>query len=204
MSDIPTPKDELETEQKLEAEIVKDLEKENLKDDDLENDLPGLDPNMMAQLEEFQKKLQRAEDMEREVAEWKTRYVRLQQDFENYRRRTSDDVSEAKSGGEASAVEALLPIFDDLSRAIDAGVKDPATLLPGLSSVRENFLKTVAGFGVQTVPGKGETFDPTVHEALGVQPGNEDDKILEVFQTGFVLKGKLIRPARVIVSKKSN
>jgi molecular chaperone GrpE len=146
----------------------------------------------------------RAEDTEREVAAWKTRYLRLQQDFENYRRRTGEDVTEAKSGGSADAVEALLPIFDDLSRAIDAGVKDPATLLPGLSSVRENFLKTVSGFGVEQVPGKGETFDPMVHEALGVQPGDEDDKILEVFQTGFVLKGKLIRPARVIVSKKSN
>ena len=202
MSNTETEK--LETEQKVEAEIVDNLETENLKDDDLESGMPGLDPDMIAQLEEFQKKLQRAEDLEREVAEWKTRYVRLQQDFENYRRRTGEDVTEAKSNGEASAVEALLPIFDDLSRAIDAGVKDPATLLPGLSSVRENFLKTVAGFGVETVSGKGETFDPTVHEALGVQPGDEDDKILEVFQTGFVLKGKLIRPARVIVSKKSN
>ncbi len=203
MSDIPTPKDET-PESKVEAEIVDNLEANNLKDDNLENDIPGIDPDMMAQLEEFQKKLQRAEDLEREVAEWKTRYVRLQQDFENYRRRTGEDVTEAKSGGEANAVEALLPIFDDLSRAIDAGVKDPATLLPGLSSVRENFLKTVAGFGVEQVPGKGETFDPTIHEALAVQSGDEDDKILEVFQTGFVLKGKLIRPARVIVSKKSN
>ena len=202
MSNTETEK--LETEQKVEAEIISELETENLKNDDLEAGMSGLDSDMMAQLEEFQKKLQRAEDLEREVAEWKTRYVRLQQDFENYRRRTGEDVTEAKSNGEASAVEALLPIFDDLSRAIDAGVKDPATLLPGLSSVRENFLKTVAGFGVETVSGKGETFDPTVHEALGVQPGDEDDKILEVFQTGFVLKGKLIRPARVIVSKKSN
>ncbi len=204
MSEIPTPKDEQMTEAKLEAEIVGDLEASNLKDDNLENGVPGLDPDMMAQLEEFQKKLMRAEDLEREVAEWKTRYLRLQQDFENYRRRTGEDVVDAKSNGEASAVESLLPIFDDLSRAIDAGVKDPATLLPGLSSVRENFLKTVAGFGVEQVPGKGETFDPMVHEALGVQSGDEDDKILEVFQTGFVLKGKLIRPARVIVSKKSN
>ena len=202
MSNTETEK--LETEQKVEAEIISELETENLKNDDLEAGMSGLDSDMMAQLEEFQKKLQRAEDLEREVAEWKTRYLRLQQDFENYRRRTGEDVTEAKSNGEASAVEALLPIFDDLSRAIDAGVKDPATLLPGLSSVRENFLKTVAGFGVETVSGKGETFDPTVHEALGVQPGDEDDKILEVFQTGFVLKGKLIRPARVIVSKKSN
>ncbi len=199
-----TTKDNLETEPKVEAEIVDNLETNNLKEDDLEGAMPGIDPDMMAQLEEFQKKLQRAEDLEREVAEWKTRYVRLQQDFENYRRRTGEDVSEAKSNGEASAVESLLPIFDDLSRAIDAGVKDPATLLPGLSSVRENFLKTVAGFGVEQVSGKGETFDPMVHEALGVQSGDEDDKILEVFQTGFVLKGKLIRPARVIVSKKSN
>jgi molecular chaperone GrpE len=165
---------------------------------------PDMNPEMFAQLEELQKKLGRADDLEREVAEWKTKYSRLYADFENYRRRMGDEVSEAKTAGESKAVEAMLPMLDDVSRALDAGVSDPSTLIPGFSSVRENFLKTLSSFGVESVPGKGELFDPNVHEAIGTGPGNQDDMILEVYQAGFTIRGKLVRPARVLVSKQTN
>ena len=166
--------------------------------------MPELDPNMLKELEALQKKLERAEELEREVAEWKTRYVRLQADFESYRRRTADETQEAKTKGEANAVEAMLGTFDDVSRAIEAGVKDPAALIPGLEGVKANFLKSLATFGCEPVPGKGEAFDPNVHEAIGVAPGPKDDVILEVYQTGFILAGKLVRPARVLVSRAMN
>ncbi len=165
---------------------------------------PEIDAGMAAQLDEFMKKMQRGDELEREVAEWKTRCVRLQQDFESYRTRTTTDLSEAKTNGQASAVEAMLGTFDDISRAIDAGVKEPSTLIPGLETVRTNFLKSLTNLGCEAVPGKGEAFDPHVHEAIGTVSGEEDDKIAEVFQAGFTLNGKLVRPARVTVSKRSN
>ena len=167
-------------------------------------DFPDMNPEMFGQLEELQKKIARADDLEREVAEWKTKFSRLYADFENYRRRMTDEVSEAKTAGEAKAIEAVLPMLDDVTRALDAGVSDPSTLIPGFSSVRENFLKTLSSFGVESVPGKGELFDPNVHEAIGTGPGDQDDMILEVYQAGFTIRGKLVRPARVLVSKQVN
>jgi molecular chaperone GrpE len=169
-----------------------------------ETDLPELNDEAMKGLEEMMKKLQRSDELEREVAEWKTRAYRLQTDFDSYRNRMANELTEAKTAGSAAAIEALLGTYDDVSRAIEAGVKDPASLIPGLQSVRDNFLKNLEGFGALPVPGKGEKFDPAVHEALQVVPGADDDTILEVFQTGFTLNGKLVRPARVIVSKAVN
>jgi molecular chaperone GrpE len=167
-------------------------------------DFPDMNPEMFAQLEELQKKIARADDLEREVAEWKTKFSRLYADFESYRRRMGEEVIDAKTAGESKAVEAMLPMLDDVSRALDAGVSDPSTLIPGFSSVRENFLKTLSSFGVESVPGKGELFDPNVHEAIGTGPGDQDDMILEVYQAGFTIRGKLVRPARVLVSKQIN
>jgi molecular chaperone GrpE len=167
-------------------------------------EMPEIAPEMMEQLEALSKKLQRTEDLEREVAEWKTRYVRLQQDFEGFRNRMSNEIQDAKTDGASSAVETILPMYDDLSRAVESGVKDPTTLIPGVKTVLENFVKALSNLGCEPVPGKGAPFDPHVHEALSVAPGPEDDNVLEVFQTGFTLRGKLVRPARVIVSKRMN
>lgn len=196
----------------LESGVLESAHLENTVQDSVSQDeenalpdgLPELTPEMAEQLEAFAKKLNRADDLEREVADWKTRYLRLQQDFESYRNRTSSDVQDARTRGESNAVEAVLPVYDALERAIQAGVKDPATLIPGLLSVLENFVKSLETFGCEPVPGKGATFDPHVHEAITVAPGETDDTILEVFQAGFTLKGRLVRPARVVVSKRMN
>jgi molecular chaperone GrpE len=171
---------------------------------DANADFPEITPEMAAEIVELGKKVARIDALEREVAEWKTKFSRLYADFENYRRRMGEEVSEAKTAGESKAVEAMLPMLDDVSRALDAGVSDPSTLIPGFSSVRENFLKTLSSFGVEAVPGKGEPFDPNVHEAIGTGPGDQDDMILEVYQAGFTIRGKLVRPARVLVSKQVN
>jgi molecular chaperone GrpE len=169
-----------------------------------QNPMPEFDEAAAKQLEQMMQRLAKVDDLEREVGEWKTRYVRLQDDFENHRRRTAEDVKAAKTEGAASAIEALLGTYDDIARATDAGVKDPSTLIPGLNSVRENFLKNLEKYGAVMVSGKDAMFDPNIHEALQVVPGAQDDVILEVFQAGFTLNGKLIRPARVIVSKQMN
>jgi molecular chaperone GrpE (heat shock protein) len=76
------------------------------------SEMPEIAPEMMEQLEALSKKLQRAEDLEREVAEWKTRYVRLQQDFEGFRNRMSNEIQDAKTDGASSAVETILPMYD--------------------------------------------------------------------------------------------
>ncbi len=191
-------------EQTAQENTVHDADSADNVDADGLPEMPEIAPEMMEQLEALSKKLQRAEDLEREVAEWKTRYVRLQQDFEGFRTRMKNEIQDAKTDGASSAVETILPMYDDLSRAVESGVKDPATLIPGVKTVLENFVKALSNLGCEVVPGKGAPFDPHVHEALSVAPGPEDDTVLEVFQAGFTLHGKLVRPARVIVSKRMN
>jgi molecular chaperone GrpE len=155
------------------------------------------------QVQALMGKLQRADELEAELSEVKLKYARLLQDFEQYRRRMSDEQQEAKTKGESNAIEAVLPIYDDLSRALDFGVANPEKLIPGLQSVRENFLKTITGYGAEVVAGKGELFDPNVHEAIGVVAGDdEEERVDEVYQMGFMLRGRLVRPARVVVARK--
>jgi molecular chaperone GrpE len=196
-----------DTENKEQLEDMANVDSPNdteLENNEATNAVPEMDEAAFAKIDEMMKRMQRADELERELSEWKTRYVRLQDDFENYRRRTAEDAKEAKTVGAAEAIETLLGTYDDISRATDAGVKDPATLIPGLQNVRENFLKNLEKYGAVMVAGKDSVFDPNVHEALQVIPGAQDDIVLEVFQAGFTLNGKLIRPARVIVSKQMN
>lgn len=173
--------------------------------DDEDDDLDlgnGPMADIAAQAQQLMERLEKSEELERQLAKARSDHARLYADFENYRRRTSQDVLEAAGRGEAGAIEAMLPILDDLTRAVDAGSADPASLLPGLRSVRENFLKTLARLGLEPVPGHGASFDPNLHEALSHVPGDDDGRIVEVFQPGFTLRGKLVRPARVVVARK--
>jgi molecular chaperone GrpE len=178
-----------------------DLDSDGGEDDGLDGMGAGM-PDF-EQVQALMSKLQRADELEGELSEVKLKYARLLQDFEQYRRRMSDEQQEAKTKGESAAIEAVLPVYDDLSRALDFGVANPEKLIPGLQSVRDNFLKTLTGYGAEAVAGKGELFDPNVHEAIGVVPGeDEEERVAEVYQMGFMLRGRLVRPARVVVARK--
>jgi molecular chaperone GrpE len=171
---------------------------------DTENAEGDLDPAMFAQVQEMMSKMQRADELEQEVLELKGRLGRLMSDFEGYRTRTQQDLSAAETKGIAKAVETLCPVLDDLSRAIEFGQKNPEGILAGLDTVQSNMLRLFGKLGLEQTGHKGETFDPNFHEALQVIEGEEDDVIMDVFQVGFRIGDKLVRPSRVVVSRKSN
>ncbi|GGJ82577.1 nucleotide exchange factor GrpE [Deinococcus aquiradiocola] len=166
-------------------------------------DPSSLDPSMFAGVQEMMEKLQKADDLERENADLKGRLARLAADFESFRRRTADDASEARNKGTADAAEALMPIYDDLSRATEMGSADPAKLVPGMQNVMSKVLNVFEKLGLQSTGREGETFDPQWHEALQVVPGEQDDTVVQVFQLGFRMGDRLVRPARVVVSRKA-
>ncbi|HEX2864719.1 MAG TPA: nucleotide exchange factor GrpE [Deinococcales bacterium] len=157
-----------------------------------------------AQAEELMRRLARVDELENELLEARGKLSRLLADFENYRRRTAQDVLAEHAKGAAEAVQAVLPVLDDISRALDAGVKDPATLIPGFKAVRENFSKALGRFGLETTPGEGAPFDPNLHEALSTVPAAEDGVVAQVYQPGYLLNGKLVRPGRVVVTRKES
>jgi len=146
--------------------------------------------------------LKEAEKLEAELKSLKEKYLRLLADFDNYRKRTASDLEAAKREGKLEVLRAVLPILDDLERALEHAGADPGAILEGVRKIKDAFLRILAGLGVEEVPGKGEAFDPAYHEAIGVVEGEEDGTIAEVYQKGYKVGDFLVRPARVAVTKK--
>ncbi len=126
---------------------------------------------------------------------------RTQADFENYKKRAARDAALAQQRGVTKLVKELLPAVDNLERAIShAAAEDP--LLEGIKFVLSDLLAAFGRSGIESFDPAGETFDPTVHEAVaqfpkeGVDPGT----VVEVYQQGYRLGETVLRPARVVVS----
>ncbi|CAM3902651.1 nucleotide exchange factor GrpE [Deinococcus frigens] len=163
---------------------------------------PGMDEGMMAQVQEMMGKLERVEELEKENADLRFKLGRLAADFDGYRTRTTQDIDAAEGKGISKAAEQLMPVYDDLERAVTMGAEDPAKLIPGMQAVQSKVLSIFAKLGLEATGQEGEHFDPQWHEALQAVPGDEDDRIVQVFQVGFRMGDRLVRPARVVVSRK--
>jgi len=127
--------------------------------------------------------------------------LRLQADFDNYRKRKERETEEYKKYATSGIVTELLTIVDDLDRALEHATED-TDLVVGIRGVRANLMKVLENNGLQEIPADGK-FDPNYHEALMAVEGEEDDQIAEVFQKGYTLNGKVIRFTKVKVTKKT-
>lgn len=185
---------------KFDAEPVDDGENADF---EMPEGFPDMDENMLGQVQEMMAKLQRVDELEAENADLRGKLGRLAADFEGYRNRTAQETAEAQSKGVSKAAEALMPVYDDMERAVSVGVDDPAKLIPGMQAVQNKILTIFAGLGLEVTGKEGETFDPQWHEAIQVVEGDEDDKIVQTYQLGFKMGDRLVRPARVVVSRKS-
>ncbi len=162
----------------------------------------NIDPAALEEVRRVLEGISRLQELERELSSWKERYGRLQADFESYRFRMGNEVDAAHGAGVAKAAEQLLPVLDDLRRAIGIGSEHPEQLIAGLRGVESALLSRLEALGLQVTGKVGEPFDPELHEALSVVQGEEDNTIVQVYQQGALLAGRLIRPARVVVSKR--
>ncbi|HYC80909.1 MAG TPA: nucleotide exchange factor GrpE [Solirubrobacterales bacterium] len=132
---------------------------------------------------------------------------RAQADFENYRKRMAAEVQAAAVRGKAAVAKDVVPVLDDLERALEAAGLDPEGdsedgLAHGVILVFRGLRETLKRNGIEAVDPRGERFDPTEHEALSTLPveGAESGTVVEVMQKGYRMEGQLIRPARVVVS----
>lgn len=140
-------------------------------------------------------------EIEREKAETYYRnWQRAAADFANYKRRVEQERNEGTRLANAALVINLLPVFDDLDRAVDSVDAQLAGLnwVQGIVNIHQKFQRLLEAMGVTEVDASGAEFDPSQHEAVGRQPG-EEGKVLHVVQKGYALSGKVIRPAMVIV-----
>ena len=145
-------------------------------------------------------------DLERRLADQQDRYLRLAAEYENYRKRTIRERSEAHSRGQADLARQLLDPLDDLARFahVDPSTVDAATIVQGAEMVEKKLFKILSGVGLEVVDPVNQTFDPTLHEAVATEPAlsAEDDHVVSrVFQVGYLFNGLLLRPARVVVKQ---
>jgi len=137
------------------------------------------------------------------------KYLRAVADFDNYRKRVAREKEELARFTSERVVAALLPALDNLERAIEAaqahGVEN-SSLLEGLTQVYNQFRRTLMEFGLQEViAGAGQPFDPNLHEAVSQvdSAAHAEGHVIEQLQRGYKLADRLLRPARVVVSKGS-
>jgi molecular chaperone GrpE len=133
---------------------------------------------------------------------------RWQAEFENYKRRQERDSVEMRARAGQRIVEELVPVLDDLDRAIDHTVASAASgkelehLLTGVEMVRSRIVAVFASEGVAVIDPFGQAFDPHLHQALAerADPELPEHTVVEVYQKGYLMGGRVIRPASVVVS----
>jgi molecular chaperone GrpE len=139
---------------------------------------------------------------ERERDEYLALAQRAQADFENYRKRAARDAALAGERAKAALARELLPVVDNLERALASAHAEEDHLAEGVRLVHAELLGVLAKSGVQPFDPGGESFDPNLHEALSTRPVEDVESgiVVEVVQKGYRLGDTVIRPARVVVS----
>jgi molecular chaperone GrpE len=142
-------------------------------------------------------------EAERKAEAHRNDYIRLAAELENVRKRMQRDLAQAhKFAIDKFALE-LLPVRDSLEMGLSAAGGDARALREGVEITLKQFTDALGKHGITEVDPAGEPFNPEFHEAMAMQPSDEaaPDTVLTVVQKGYVLNGRLLRPARVIVAR---
>jgi molecular chaperone GrpE len=181
----------LEEELEKEAEDIEELEKE-LADKNLQQE-------STEELQEEVTELQEALD------ESRNKLLAAHAEVENVRRRAQQDVTKAHKYALEKFVAELLPVIDSLEHALDNAKKHKSdqAMLEGIELTSQKLLATLQKFGVKQINPLNEPFDPQYHEAMTMveNPDVAANTVIDVFQKGYELNGRLVRPARVVVAK---
>jgi molecular chaperone GrpE len=147
-------------------------------------------------------------DTQRERDEYLDLAKRTKADFENFRKRMVAETAAANARGKADLIREVVPVLDDLERALEAAGLDPEGDSPdglahGVLLVFRSLREALGRNGVEPVDPSGEAFDPQEHEAISTLPGSgaESGTVVEVVQKGYRLGDQLVRPARVVVAE---
>ena len=193
------------TEKDINIEDEETLKEQPLEETDKEAEEDSLEKVTDNQDEEAddQSPLEKAQ---KEIEELKTQLLYKVAEFDNYRKRTLKERAELILNGGEKFITAILPILDDMERAIENGKKtdDPAVLREGMELIHQKFMKTLEGQGVSMIETENADFDTDLHEAVAMVPGMGDDKkgkVIDCLQKGYKLNDKVIRHAKVAVGQ---
>jgi molecular chaperone GrpE len=165
-------------------------------DENPANEAEALDAKERTEAEDPLARAQRERDEYLDLAR------RAQADFENYRKRAAKEAAAAGERARSGLVRELLPVVDNLERALASAGAGEQHLAEGVRLVHSELVAVLERNGVQQFDPAGERFDPTEHEALSTreQPGAESGLVLDVVEKGYRSNGAVLRPARVVVS----
>jgi len=140
-----------------------------------------------------------------EAAEFFDKWLRLRAEFENLKKRMQKEKADSLKFGNESLLRALLPVLDNLSRALDHGKEtgsNASSLLEGIELIHKQFINVLEKFGVKPISAMGELFDPEKHEAVAQEESDlEPNKVIGEVEKGYLYHERLLRPAKVIVAK---
>lgn len=145
-------------------------------------------------------------ELHSKIAVLEDKFLRSVAEFDNYRKRTLKERAELILNGGEKVITAILPIVDDMERAMENGTKteDPEVLREGMTLIHQKFLKILESQGVSLIDTDNADFDTDVHEAVAMVPGMGDDKkgkVIDCLQKGYKLNDKVIRHAKVAVGQ---
>ena len=145
------------------------------------------------------------ERLKAELGEKQDRYIRLQADFDNFRKRTAKEKTELAATIEQAFLKDLLPLLDNLSRATEAVENgenaDVESLKKGIEMIRQETVAAMGKHGLEPIDTEGKIFDPNFHQAVMrvADPDKEDGAIAAELQRGYIARGRVIRPSMVQV-----
>lgn len=138
------------------------------------------------------------QEMGEKLAVLNDKYLRLYSEYENYRKRTNQEKAELLLNGSKEMMKAILPVVDDLERALAATANDE-----GVQLIYNKMMKTLEQKGLRAMEAKGEKFDESLHEAITRVPAASDDQkglVIDVVEKGYFLNDKVLRYAKVVVA----
>jgi len=148
---------------------------------------------------------QKLEDTEKEAAANYEKYLRAVADFDNYKKRSLKDKTDAIKYGNEELIKDILPFMDSLDRALEHDTGDIKAFKEGVALIQDQLLCCLKKHGVERIDAEGKNFDPNFHEALMQMDSeqHDDNEIVSEMEKGYLLNGRLIRPSRVCVCKKA-
>lgn len=180
------------------------MEKENTKHTKTEEQTKETQVQSATENEKEQTDAEKLEAANEEIAQLKDKYLRQVAEFDNYRKRTLKEKTELILNGGEKVLSALLPILDDLDRAIENIHKsdDIKALKEGVELIAGKLSKALASQGLQKMDAIGKPFDTDYHEAIALVPAQEEEKknlVMDCVQPGYMLNDKVLRHAKVVV-----
>jgi len=155
------------------------------------------------ELHEIKEDLEASKDTE----DYKSKFFYLAAEMDNMKKRFDRDKSNLVKFGNEKVLSELLEVVDNLDRTVDAIANDEdekvKNIYQGVEMVRTQFLNVLKGNGLEKINAVGEIFDPNFHEAMAQMPaeGKKDQEVIQVYQHGYSLNGRLLRAAKVVIAK---